>query len=126
MARMLVVDDDADIRDLIVFRLEQAGHQVRAVGDGTAALAAVAGERFDLVVLDWMLPGLTGPEICRRLRALPEGQHLAVLMLTAKAHEADVEAGFQAGADDYLIKPFSPRELSVRAEALLSRLRLGI
>jgi DNA-binding response OmpR family regulator len=122
MAIVLVAEDDIDIRDLIVFRLEKAGHAVRAVGDGHQALAVLQRERPDLVVLDWMMPGLPGPEVCRRLRAMAGMDGVAVLMLSANAQEADVEAGFRAGADDYMTKPFSPGELATRVQALLARL----
>ncbi|MBG0833271.1 response regulator [Planomonospora sp. ID67723] len=123
MSSVLIVEDDLDIRDLTLFRLEQAGHEVRTAGDGTEALAALAEKRPDIVILDWMMPGLSGPEVCRRLRAMPGMEGVVVLMLTSKAQEADVEEGFRAGADDYMVKPFSPRELAVRVGALLARTR---
>jgi DNA-binding response OmpR family regulator len=123
MAGILIVEDDVDIRDLTVFRLEQSGHTVRTANDGTEALTALEQERPDLVILDWMMPGLPGPEVCRRLRAMPGMEGVVVLMLTSKAQEADVEEGFRAGADDYMIKPFSPRELAARVGALLARAR---
>ncbi|GIH97392.1 MULTISPECIES: response regulator transcription factor [Planobispora] len=123
MSNVLIVEDDLDIRDLTVFRLEQAGHDVRTAGDGMEALAALEEQRPDIVILDWMMPGLSGPEVCRRLRAMPGMEGVVVLMLTSKAQEADVEEGFRAGADDYMVKPFSPRELAVRVGALLARAR---
>ncbi|WP_344867079.1 response regulator transcription factor [Planomonospora alba] len=123
MAGILIVEDDMDIRDLTVFRLEQAGHEVRTADDGAEALAALEEELPDLVVLDWMMPGLSGPEVCRRLRAMPGTENVLVLMLTSKSQEADVEEGFRAGADDYMIKPFSPRELATRVGVLLTRAR---
>ncbi|GGS86922.1 hypothetical protein GCM10010156_51850 [Planobispora rosea] len=123
MSSVLIVEDDLDIRDLTVFRLEQAGHEVRTAGDGMEALTELEANRPDIVILDWMMPGLSGPEVCRRLRAMPEMEGVVVLMLTSKAQEGDVEEGFRAGADDYMVKPFSPRELAVRVEALLSRAR---
>ncbi|MBB5967751.1 response regulator transcription factor [Planomonospora venezuelensis] len=123
MSSVLIVEDDLDIRDLTVFRLEQAGHEVRTAGDGMEALTALEQQRPDIVILDWMMPGLSGPEVCRRLRAMPGLEGVVVLMLTSKAQEADVEEGFRAGADDYMVKPFSPRELAVRVGALLARAR---
>ncbi|GIH81003.1 response regulator transcription factor [Planobispora longispora] len=123
MSSVLIVEDDLDIRDLTVFRLEQAGHDVRTAGDGMEALTELEANRPDIVILDWMMPGLSGPEVCRRLREMPGMEGVVVLMLTSKAQEGDVEEGFRAGADDYMVKPFSPRELAVRVEALLSRAR---
>ncbi|MFC4058820.1 response regulator transcription factor [Planomonospora corallina] len=123
MAEILIVEDDMDIRDLTVFRLEQAGHTVRTADDGSAALAELEEKLPDLVVLDWMMPGLSGPEVCRRLRAMPGTEGVVVLMLTSKSQEADVEEGFRSGADDYMIKPFSPRELAARVGVLLTRAR---
>ncbi|MFC6580894.1 response regulator transcription factor [Planomonospora parontospora] len=108
MPAVLIAEDDPDIRDLIAFRLQKDGHAVRAVGDGLQALTAARDQRPDLVILDWMMPGMAGPEVCRHLRTMPGMDGVAVLLLTAKAGEADVEEGFRAGADDYMTKPFSP------------------
>ncbi|GIH80760.1 response regulator transcription factor [Planobispora longispora] len=121
MTHVLIVDDDLDIQELTAFRLEAAGYEVHVAADGHQALALAAQLHPDVVVLDWMMPGLSGPEVCRTLRATPELAEVAVLMLTAKSHEADVEEGFRAGVDDYMIKPFSPRELAVRIGHLLAR-----
>jgi DNA-binding response OmpR family regulator len=113
-----VVEDDRMIADAVVRRLASEGYRVDAVHDGLAAVAAGTRTRYDAVVLDLMLPGLDGLEVCRRIqREYP----VPVLMLTARAEEADRIAGLAAGADDYLIKPFSPRELSARVAALLRR-----
>ncbi|AGL16908.1 response regulator transcription factor [Actinoplanes sp. N902-109] len=119
MARVLVVDDDPTVSDVVRRYLEQDGCEVRLAGDGHAALAAVAAERPDLVVLDLMMPGLDGLEVCRRLRArMPE---LPVVMLTALGEEDDRVAGLELGADDYVTKPFSPRELVLRIRSVLRR-----
>ncbi|GIH80013.1 response regulator transcription factor [Planobispora longispora] len=120
MPAVLVVDDDDDVRDLITFRLRTAGYEVHTAADGNQALAALDRLRPDLVVLDWMMPGLSGPEVCRHLRALPPLAGVRVLMLTAKFLPGDVEEGFRAGVDDYMTKPFSPRELLTRVQALLA------
>ena len=121
MTRIVVVDDDPDIRELITMKLGNAGHEVFTEADGEAGLAAVIERRPDLVVLDWMMPGLTGLDVCRALRDDPRTASTAVLLLTGRAQESDVERGFAAGADDYIVKPFSARELTSRVDALLSR-----
>jgi two-component system phosphate regulon response regulator PhoB len=121
--RVLVVDDDDDIRELISWKLRASGYDVEAAADGEAALAAAAETRPDLVVLDWMMPRLAGLEVCRALRDDPATAGVPVILLTAKAQEADIERGFAAGADDYVVKPFSPREVLSRVEAVLARSR---
>ncbi|MET9849272.1 response regulator transcription factor [Streptomyces ossamyceticus] len=121
MARVLVADDDADIRDLVAFKLTQSGHQVTAVEDGMAALRALREGPPDLVLLDIRMPGMSGLDVCRELRAAQETASLPVILITARSQEGDVELGFSAGADDYIVKPFSPRELSSRVNAVLSR-----
>jgi two-component system phosphate regulon response regulator PhoB len=121
VARILVVDDDADIRDMLRFKLANAGFEVHTEEDGETGLAAARELRPDLVVLDWMMPRMTGPEVCLALREEPEYAKTPVILLTAKAQEADVQRGFAAGADDYVSKPFSPRELVSRVQALLAR-----
>jgi len=121
MASILIVDDDADIRELVAFKLSRAGFIVRCEADGESGLAAADEMRPDLVLLDWMMPRLTGLEVCRRLRESAATAEIPVILLTAKAQEADVERGFAAGADDYIRKPFSNRELLSRVEALLGR-----
>ena len=123
MTLVLVADDDADIRDLVVFKVEQLGVEVLAVGDGQSALDAVRTRRPDLAVLDVSMPGLSGIDVCRMIRSDPEIAGTPVIMLTARVQEQDVEQGFTAGADDYVTKPFSPRELVSRIQALLSRSR---
>ncbi|WP_067473294.1 response regulator transcription factor [Actinomadura hibisca] len=121
MATVLVAEDDADIRDLIVFKLEQAGHTVIAVGDGRTALREASARSPDIALLDVMMPGMSGIDVCRALRAQPATLALPVIMLTARAQESDVETGLAAGADDYIVKPFSPRELTSRVQTVLTR-----
>jgi DNA-binding response OmpR family regulator len=125
MSRILVVEDDADIASLIVHYLAPAGHESEVVAVGSEALAAARRRTPDLVILDRMLPGLDGLEICRALRADAELCAVPILMLTARAEEVDRIAGFEIGADDYVTKPFSPKELVARIGALLRRVRRG-
>lgn len=106
---------------LVRRRLEREGHDIVAVTDGLTALAAAIDESPDLVVLDWMMPGMTGLEVCAALREHPATRTARVLMLTARAQESDLRAAFDAGVDDYLIKPFRPGELQERVSALLLR-----
>jgi DNA-binding response OmpR family regulator len=117
--RVLVVDDDQTVSDVVCRYLEHAGYEVSHVGDGAAALAAVARQAPQLVVLDLMLPEVSGLQVCRRLRARPDG--IPIIMLTALGDEADRVLGLQLGADDYLTKPFSPRELVLRVGSVLRR-----
>ena len=123
MSNIVVVDDDADILGLLEYKLTAAGHQVTAEADGEAGLAAIHEVKPDLVVLDWMMPRMTGIEVCLELRKDPELADVPVLFLTAKAQESDVQRGFAAGGNDYVVKPFSPRELAARIDALLARTR---
>ncbi|AKT52378.1 response regulator transcription factor [Arsenicicoccus sp. oral taxon 190] len=119
--RIVVADDDADIRDLVTFKLGQAGHAVTAVGDGAAALEAIRTEHPDLAVLDVMMPGLSGVDVLREVRADPTLADVAIILLTARSRDTDVDEGFAAGADDYVVKPFSPRELGHRVSSVLQR-----
>lgn len=121
MTTVLVVDDDPDVCDLVRYKLEQSGFDVRRASDGDQALREVAAEVPDLVLLDIMMPGMSGLEVLEHWRANGATEKLPVIMLTAKAQENDVERGFELGADDYVIKPFSPRELARRVSAVLSR-----
>jgi DNA-binding response OmpR family regulator len=121
VARILVADDDVDIRELVEFKLSTLGHDVVSVADGAAAVEACQAQRPDLAVLDVMMPGVSGLDAIRAIRADPALADLPVILLTARAQESDVETGFDSGADDYITKPFSPRELASRVEALLSR-----
>jgi len=116
--RVLVVDDEPTVREVVQRYLERDGYLVRVAEDGPAALAAVGAWVPDLVVLDLMLPGLDGLEVCRRIR---EDGRTAVIMLTAKSAEADRVVGLELGADDYVVKPFSPRELVARVRSVLRR-----
>ncbi|MBI3028149.1 MAG: response regulator [Candidatus Rokubacteria bacterium] len=122
-ARVLVVEDEPDIRDLVVLHLEREGFQVRTARNGAEALRHVKTAPPDLVVLDLMLPELGGLEVCRRLRRDPSTASLPVIMLTAKGDEADRLVGLELGADDYITKPFSPKELVARVKAVLRRAR---
>ncbi len=118
---VLVADDDEDILELVSFRLERAGYEVVTARDGAAALAAAQEQRPDLAVLDVMMPGLNGYEVTQRLRADDATRDIPVILLTARVQEADVNRGFEAGADDYLRKPFSPQELRARVQAIIAR-----
>ncbi len=122
MASILVVDDEIDLAELVAFNLRQAGHTVSVTHRGADANALfVSDTLFDLVVLDRMLPDLSGIELCRRLRQNPRTASTPVLMLTAKGQEEDRIEGLEAGADDYVPKPFNVRELVLRVQALLRR-----
>jgi two-component system response regulator MprA len=116
--RILVVDDDERIRDILKRQLTYEGYQVALAGDSREAFAQVAENPPDLVVLDWMLPGMTGLEICRRIRQTDD---MPILMLTAKGTLEDKVDGLDSGADDYLVKPFQPEEMLARVRALLRR-----
>ena len=122
MKRILVAEDQTDIRNLLVLNLRGAGYEVDAVADGLAALASQSERPSDLLILDLMMPGLDGLELCKTLRA--RGQHTPILMLTAKSTELDRVLGLELGADDYLTKPFSLAELMARVKALLRRAEL--
>jgi DNA-binding response OmpR family regulator len=117
--RVLVVDDDPTVSDVVRRYLERAGYAVTLAGDGPGALAAYSRDQPDLVVLDLMLPGIDGLEVCRRLRTRADG--VPIVMLTALGEEADRVLGLQLGADDYVTKPFSPRELVLRVQSVLRR-----
>jgi DNA-binding response OmpR family regulator len=121
----LLVDDDARLGALLKEYLGKSDVDLTVVGDGEHALAALGRARFDVVLLDLMLPGIDGLEVCRRLRARPELAELPILMLTAKGDDVDKIVGLELGADDYLAKPFNPRELLARLRAILRRARPG-
>ena len=118
---VLVVEDEKDILDVVDYNLRQAGFRVLKAVNGLEALKLVKTEPPDIIVLDLMLPGLDGKEVCRRIRQDKSSQEIPVLMLTAKADEIDRIIGFEIGADDYMTKPFSPRELVLRIKAVLKR-----
>lgn len=118
---VLVADDDPDILALVAYRLERAGYDVVTADDGEQALA-LAQERLPaLAVLDVTMPRMTGYDVTRQLRALDATKHIPVILLTARVQEADVARGFEAGADDYIKKPFSPQELHDRVQTILDR-----
>jgi DNA-binding response OmpR family regulator len=121
MATVLVADDEPDVCYLVSVYLRRAGHHVIGASDGAAVIDAVHESKPDLLVLDLSLPGLNGLELCRKLRADPETATLPVLMLSGWAFDSDVQAGLDAGADDYVTKPFHGPELVARAETLLAR-----
>ena len=121
LAKVLVIDDEKDIVSLLRYHLEKAGFQGLEGTDGTVALRLVREHHPDLLILDLMLPGMDGLEICRHLRQDAATARLPILMLTAKAEEVDRVVGLEVGADDYVVKPFSPRELVARVRAILRR-----
>lgn len=121
LTRILVVEDDDDIRELIRYHLDREGFKVAEAASAETALAHIGRHEVDLVVLDLMLPDMDGLECCRRIRGEAGSRHIPVMMVTAKAEETDVVVGLELGADDYLCKPFKPRELVARAKALLRR-----
>jgi DNA-binding response OmpR family regulator len=118
---VLVADDEEDIRALVAFRLQRAGYEVITAADGAEALTLATTRLPDLIVLDMMMPKATGLEVTRSLREQDSTKHIPVILLTARAQEADVASGFEAGADDYVKKPFSPMDLQLRVQALLER-----
>ena len=121
MASILIVEDEPALAELLRYNLEAAGFSARVVASGEEAELVLSEERFDLLVLDWMLPGVTGIELCRRLRQGAEPKAIPVLMLTARGEEADRVRGLSTGADDYVVKPFSVVEVIARVKALLRR-----
>jgi DNA-binding response OmpR family regulator len=121
--RVLVVEDEPDISGLLAFHLEREGYQVVRSRNGADALQLVRVRRPDLVLLDLMLPGIDGLEVCRRLRQDPATAALPIVMLTAKGEEVDRVLGLELGADDYIVKPFSPKEVVARVRAVLRRAR---
>ena len=120
-ATILVVEDEPAIQELIAYNLKQAGHQALRADNAEQALNLVSNALPDLVLLDWMLPGLSGIEFARRLRADKRTRTVPIIMLTARSEEQDKLAGLDTGADDYITKPFSPRELMARIKAVLRR-----
>lgn len=120
-AHVVVADDDDDIRELVHLKLSQAGHDVHTCSDGVQALEQIRRNPPQLAVLDVMMPGLSGIDVLREIRADDALTDVRVMLLTARSRDNDVDLGFATGADDYLIKPFSPRELAHRVAALLGR-----
>ncbi|CAI9120734.1 phosphate regulon transcriptional regulator PhoB [Brytella acorum] len=124
-ARVLIVEDDPAIQLMLRYNLEKRGYEVTAVSDGETALQALEQARPDAAVLDWMLPGLSGLELCRRIRATPRLRDLPVIMLTARSDEQDSIRGLDGGADDYIVKPCSVETLDARLRALLRRTQVS-
>jgi two-component system phosphate regulon response regulator PhoB len=121
MACILVVEDEKDLQDLLLYNLRQAGHEPVVVGDGREALARIRTEAPDIVLLDLMLPDMSGSEVCRALKGDPATRDIPVVMVTAKGEEIDRVVGFELGADDYVVKPYSMRELLLRLQAIMRR-----
>jgi two-component system phosphate regulon response regulator PhoB len=121
MATILIVEDDPDIQELLAYNLKRAGHRPLGVVSAESALESVNRSLPDLVLIDWMLPAMSGMELARTLRASPRTADIPLIMLTARAAEEDKLTGLELGADDYVTKPFSPRELNARIKAVLRR-----
>ena len=121
--KLLLVEDDPSLAELLEYRFVSEGYTVRVTADGDEALELAAEDTPDLVILDWMIEGTSGIEVCRRLRRAPETARVPIIMLTAREAEDDRVRGLETGADDYLTKPFSPRELLARVAAVLRRVR---
>ena len=123
---VLVVEDEDALSALLQYNLDKEGYRVTVAADGEEALVMIDETLPDLIVLDWMLPKVSGVEVCRRLRARPETRNLPIIMLTARGEETDRIRGLDTGADDYVIKPFSMSELAARIRAVLRRIRPGL
>ena len=123
---ILVVEDEDALSALLQYNLDKEGYRVTVASDGEEALVVIDEQMPDLVVLDWMLPKVSGVEVCRRLRARPETRNLPIIMLTARGEESDRIRGLDTGADDYVVKPFSMSELAARIRAVLRRIRPGL
>lgn len=121
--QLLLVEDDRALADLVTFHFERAGFAVTRTGDGEEALILVDEVKPDIVILDWMIEGISGIEVCRRLRRRPQSANLPIVMLTARGEEEDRIRGLETGADDYVTKPFSPKELVARVGAVMRRIR---
>lgn len=121
MKNILVIDDEVDIGELVAYNLQKEGFRVDNAYDGEEGLKKIGSKRYELIFLDLMLPGIQGIELCKMVRSNPDTARIPIVMLTAKDEEIDKILGFEVGADDYITKPFSPRELVVRAKALLRR-----
>src|SRR5229473_2704273 len=123
MERVLIVDDDPDIQKLVSYNLIEAGFRISTAATGLAALEAVQDQPPDLIILDIMLPDLDGLEVCRKLRQQEKSRRIPIIMLTARTQEVDRIVGFELGADDYVMKPFSPRELVLRVKSIFRRMK---
>lgn len=121
MAKILVAEDERDIRDLVSFTLQYAGYDVISASNGEEALQLALKEKPDLILSDVRMPKMTGYEVCKRLKADPEMQHIPVVFLSAKGQEAEVQTGLAVGATDYLLKPFAPDQLMARVAEILAK-----
>ena len=121
--KLLLVEDDKALAELLIWHFEREEYDVRRTGDGEEALMLAEEEHPDVVILDWMIEGISGLEVCRRLRRKAATAHVPIIMLTARGEESDRIRGLETGADDYVTKPFSPRELLARVAAVLRRVR---
>lgn len=126
LPRVLIVDDDPDVVDLVVMNLTLSGHEVESAGDGAAGLAKARSGKYDLIILDMSMPKLNGLQVCEQLRYNPATRAVPVIFLTAKGMTRDKVSAFNTGGDDYLVKPFDPQELEVRIRALLRRVGAGM
>jgi CheY-like chemotaxis protein len=123
MAKILVAEDERDIRDLITFTLNYAGHTVVAVGNGEEAVEAAAREMPDMILMDVRMPKMTGYEACQKIKSNSNIKHIPIVFLSAKGQEAEIRTGLDAGATEYLLKPFAPMELTERVNELLLQSR---
>jgi len=120
---VLIVEDDPSLVELLSYNLQSAGFDTQVETDGEGAIAAIENRTPDIIILDWMIPNLSGIDVCRRVRAMPENHDVPIIMLTARSEETDKILGLEVGADDYMVKPFSPKELIARIHAILRRSR---
>lgn len=121
MAKILIAEDERDIRDLVAFTLRFAGHEVVAVGNGEEAVTAAREEKPNLILMDVRMPRMTGYEACEKMKADPQLANIPVVFLSAKGQESEIRTGMEAGADEYLLKPFAPAELTQRVAELLEK-----
>jgi two-component system phosphate regulon response regulator PhoB len=121
MKRVLIIEDEKDLAELLAFNLQKEGYATTSVHDGKLGLEQAIADLPDLILLDLMLPGLLGTEVCKALRRDPSTAHIPIIMITAKGDEIDRVVGFEVGADDYIVKPFSMREVALRVKAILRR-----
>lgn len=121
MSKILIAEDERDIRDLIIFTLQFAGHEVSAVTNGEEAVAAAAQSRPDLIIMDVRMPKMNGYDACRQIKADPSLSQIPVVFLSAKGQEAEIQSGLEAGAAEYLVKPFAPDELTRMVARLLNQ-----
>jgi CheY-like chemotaxis protein len=125
MAKILIAEDERDIRDLIEFTLKYAGHEVYKAGNGAEAVELAPGVQPDLIMMDVRMPKMTGYEACRRLKEMDETRHIPVVFLSAKGQDVEMQTGMEAGAVEYILKPFAPDELTRRVAEILRQLGIG-